>query len=121
MQDGFPALHNFLFIFVLMLKRIYKIIFIAITLSFFISATEMNLGECHNTFFDAYDTYVRAEHVSFKNAISLSDEYSHFLALPFFINSSRIDFKLSSFNHPEVLNLHHYPPRLYLQNSVWRI
>lgn len=39
-------------------------LFIAISFSFFISATEIDLGDSHNIFFDEYDTYVKTEQVS---------------------------------------------------------
>ncbi len=47
-----------------MVNWLQKILFVVISLSFFISATEMDLGEAHNTFFDDYDTYVKTEQVS---------------------------------------------------------
>ncbi len=51
-----------------MIKWLYKILFVAITFSFFISGTEMDLGDCHITFFDDYDTYVKTEQLSVDNA-----------------------------------------------------
>ncbi len=42
-----------------------------ISFSFFISATEMDLGEAHNTFFDDYDTYVKTEQVSLDHASAM--------------------------------------------------
>lgn len=77
-----------------MIKWFYKIVFVSITFSFFISATEMDLRESHNTFFDEYDTYIKVEHISFENANSLLDYNSYFLASPFFINSSKVDVNL---------------------------
>jgi hypothetical protein len=46
-----------------MLNCFYKFLFVAIGFSFFISATEMDIGDSHNTFFDEYDTYVKTEQV----------------------------------------------------------
>ena len=48
-----------------MLKWLYKFLFVAIGFSFFISATEMDIGDSQNTFFDEYDTYLKTEQVSF--------------------------------------------------------
>lgn len=105
-----------------MVKLLYKILFIAISCSFFISATEMNLGECHNTFFDEYDTYVRAEHVSIDQTSTSQPQPDTCILL---YNS------LSCYNalrgnpegikHQAASYYNHYPPKLFLRNSVWRI
>jgi hypothetical protein len=65
-----------------MLRWLHKILFIVISLSFFISATEINLGECHNSLFDEYDTYVKTEDVSVEQATTFQqqqDAYALFI------------------------------------------
>jgi hypothetical protein len=104
-----------------MIQWLYKILFVSITFSFFLSATEIDLGKSHNTFFDEYDTYICAEHIAFDNATSLPDYNSNVSALPFFINFYGVPVHLFSFIHTRTLYLNHYPAKLYLRNSVWRI
>lgn len=38
-----------------------KICFIVMSCGFLIAATETDIGDCHQTFFDEYDTYVPAK------------------------------------------------------------
>jgi len=105
-----------------MLKWLSKILFIAISISFFISATEMNFGKVHNTFFDQYDTYVKAEHVSLDQETSLQPEYDAYVLISYLINHYHTLQSLSQtgkFSHLAYYN--QYPPKLFLRNSVFRI
>jgi hypothetical protein len=54
--------HKF-YTFEVMFRWLHKMLFVVVSLSFFISVTEMNIGEAENTFFDEYDTYVKTEQV----------------------------------------------------------
>ena len=36
----------------------------------------MDLGEVHNTFFDEYDTYVKAEQVSVDHSVAIQQEHN---------------------------------------------
>lgn len=102
-----------------MFKWIYKIVFILISLSFFISATEMEIGEGHNTFFDEYDTYVQSKEVDFPtqhtvliDQFSLHDGCSFEHALP-----------VETFQDFDLLDkaVHLAPQKIYLRKSVLRI
>lgn len=106
-----------------MIKWLYKILFVAITFSFFISATEMDLGDCHNTFFDDYDTYVKTEQVSFDNTvITIHPDDIHnllFYHVLFQYNELADAISVVVNKHKDCYN--NYPPKLFLRNSVWRI
>ena len=75
-----------------MVKCLQKILFIIISLSFFISANQIDLGDSHNTFFDEYDTYVKAEHDTFEytltakdvqvSSLSLRNLFASYISLP---------------------------------------
>jgi membrane protein required for beta-lactamase induction len=105
-----------------MVKWLQKILFVVISLSFFISVIEMDLGEVHNTFFDEYDTYLKAEQVSIDQATTLQQEHDTYVFL-----YNLISHYTSLNGHPEnskhQCNAYytHYPPKLFLRNSVWRI
>ncbi len=106
----------------LMKKWLYKILFLTISFSFFISATEMDLGECHNTFFDEYDTYVKTEQVSVDHAAILQQEHDTYVFLHnFFTCYNALNSKPESIKHQSTAYYNHYPPKLFLRNSVWRI
>jgi hypothetical protein len=105
-----------------MYKWLSKILFIAISISFFISATEMNFGKIHNTFFDEYDTYVEAEHVSLEQETSLQPEHDAYVLIYSLISQYHAIQGLTQtakFFHLAYYN--HYPPKLFLRNSVFRI
>lgn len=106
-----------------MTKWLYKILLIVISLSFFTSAIELNIGECHQTFFDEYDTYVKTEHVSIDHSVANAHDNN-----PYFLLGSVLSFYHSfvvvqqvSFEYHPSSNLSHHPPKLFLRNSVWRI
>ena len=104
-----------------MIKCLQKILFNIISFSFFISATEIDLGDNHNTFFDEYDTYVKAEQDSFEytltakdvqaSTLSLHDLFSSYILLS---NTQPTKSSLTYSEHPQF-------PKLFLRNSVWRI
>ncbi|MDE3183154.1 MAG: hypothetical protein KGM16_07025 [Bacteroidota bacterium] len=105
-----------------MIKWLSKILFVVVSISFFISATEMDFGNAHNTFFDQYDTYVNAEHVSFEQETSLQPEHDAYVFINYLINQYHALQSLSQtskFSHLAYYN--QYPPKLFLRNSVFRI
>lgn len=106
-----------------MSKWLSKILLIVISLSFFTSAVELNVGAFHHTFFDEYDTYVKAEQVSFDHAtVDAPDDNPNFLlASVFSFYYSSIIAQQVSFEHFRNYHLNHYQPKLFLLNSVWRI
>lgn len=105
-----------------MLKWLSKILLTVISLLFFISATEIDLGECHNTFFDEYDTYVKTEQLSVDHATSLQQEHDTY-ALIWFVISEYQTLQEQSQNkqYSHLAFYNHCPPKLFLRNSVWRI
>ncbi len=105
-----------------MIKWVYNILIITSSISFFISATEMDLGECHNTFFDEYDTYVSEEKVSLnQSVISLEDHNTYILNLIFLSYNSLKDAHAVSFRHEYFSYTNYNTHKLFLRNSVWRI
>ncbi len=82
----------------------------------------MDLGECHNTFFDEYDTYVKTEQVSIDNATTFQHQNDTYIFLYNLISHYK-----DLYNQPE--NIKHqcnayytpYPPKIFLRNSVWQI
>lgn len=106
-----------------MVKWLYKILFILITFSFVLSACEIDIGDCHNTFFDDFDTYVKTEQVSIDH-----DHTSIFLAQEFSLLV--LGFCSVFLLRPSALR-HHLkkarfwfctqPEKIFLLNSVWRI
>ncbi len=105
-----------------MYKRLYKILFITIGISFFISATEMDLGDVQNTFFDEYDTYVKAEHISVDHANTTQQEHDTYALIHYLFNNYKgSKVQPQSLNHKQFEHCNQYPPKLFLLNSVWRI
>lgn len=105
-----------------MVKWLYKLLFIAIGFSFFISATEMDIGEAHNTFFDEYDTYVKTEQVSIDHVEikqQQQQELYEFFSYLFYYYRPLKDARL--YKRPEYIASSASPPQLFLRNSVWRI
>jgi hypothetical protein len=105
-----------------MVKWLHKILFLTIAFSFFISATEIDLGESHNTFFDEYDTYVKTEHVSLDQTSAAQQEHDTYILLyNFFTCYNALKCKPEGLTHHSTAYYNHYPPKLFLRNSVWRI
>lgn len=105
-----------------MMKWFQKILVVIISLSFFISATEMDLGEVHNTFFDEYDTYVKAEQVSVDHSVANQQEHETYAFLHYlFSQYSGLNNQSENRNHHQFAYCNHFPPKLFLRNSVWRI
>ena len=98
----------------------HRLLFVLVSISFFISATEMDLGECRNTFFDDHDTYVRTEQVSFNQPVferfstGITDliHWSYYCQVP---EKAKEVFSYITYD-PVV-----HPPPIYLKNSVFRI
>ncbi len=105
-----------------MFKWLQKILFVAISFSFFISATEMDVGEAHNTFFDEYDTYVKAEQVSVEHSVAIQQEHNTCALIYYHFNYYQgLNNQSQNRNHHRFAYCNHYPPKLFLRNSVWRI
>lgn len=105
-----------------MVKWLHKILFLTITFSFFISATEIDLCESHNTFFDEYDTYVKTEHVSLEQTSAAQPENDTYILLHnFFTSSNELKGKSEGVKHHSITSYNQYPSKLFLRNSVWRI
>lgn len=105
-----------------MVRWLHKLLFIAISFSFFISATEMDLGECHNTFFDEYDTYVKTEQVSLDQSAveqQVHDTYAFIHCAFSYYQSSGQQEPVLSYQPGDYADPS--PPKLFLRNSVWRI
>ncbi len=103
-------------------KWLYKILFVVISFSFFVSATEMDLGECHNTFFDEYDTYVKTEQVSFDNTPLQQHQTDTYAFLAWFIGYYKIAGHYSELSKAPFLRINkHSRNKIFLRNSVWRI
>ena len=104
-----------------MVKWLHTILFITISFSFFISATEIDLGESQNTFFDEYDTYVQPVKET-PESVSTTDQKQNTSIL---LNNSFCTYTTSVFKPQGVnccLNLCSlHLPKLFLRNSVWRI
>ena len=82
----------------------------------------MNFGECRNTFFDEYDTYVKAEQLSIDHSASLQQEHDTYALIGFLINQYQAlqeQLQTDQYSHSACYN--HYPAKLFLRNSVWRI
>jgi uncharacterized protein YxeA len=105
-----------------MLKRVYKFLFVAIGFSFFISATEMDIGDSQNTFFDEYDTYVKTEQVSFHLTTAEHRTY-YSLLLNYFEVAQLCQQPHWDYTINKQTRSGNYIPcgRLYLRNSVFRI
>lgn len=103
-------------------KWLYKILFIAISLSFFISATEMDLGECHNTFFDEYDTYVRQENVLLSPSTISAKDHDTYLSNSLFLTYNSLNkVQKASVAYEHISNITSNTHKLFLRNCVWRI
>ena len=106
-----------------MVKWLHKLLFVAISFSFFISATELDLGEAHNTFFDDYDTYIKTEQISVDHSDVIQQQQQELYEFVSFLCSVHNNFfaekKLSQRIKYTTYNAS--PPKLFLRNSVWRI
>ncbi len=105
-----------------MIKGIHKILFLIISILFFLSVAEMDLGNTHNTFFDEYDTYLKEDNLSIDYALlSADDQFISFVTPRFFasglINHVDASLKNTPFNSQGTYNT----SKLFLRNSVWRI
>jgi len=116
----YSRLCNFSFVFVL--KLLSKILFHVISFSFFISATEMDLGECHNTFFDEYDTYIKTEQVTVDNCASIEQDKDICASIYSIANYYKVlKAPVDHSGYSIVVCCKKYPSKSFLRNSVWRI
>lgn len=105
-----------------MFKWLYNILFAVITLSFFISATEMNFRELQNSFFDEYDTYVKTEQASVSHATIMQPENISYDLL--YNIRNRYNIVQGQAAHIKYLPANYHNPqssKLFLRNSVWLI
>ncbi len=86
------------------------------------SATELDFGNVHNTFFDEYDTYVKTEQVSHDNTILQQNETDTFAFLAWLKGYYKIDGQSNDLIKAPLLTLNkHCSNKIFLRNSVWRI
>ena len=104
-----------------MIKWLHKILFLIISFSFFVSATEIDLGESHNTFFDEYDTYVKTEHVFFDRTSATEQEHDTYILLHIFSTYYDSLKESEGIKYYTTPCYNQYPSKLFLRNSVWRI
>ena len=104
-----------------MTKWLQKILLIAVSLLFFASATEMDLGVCHNTFFDEYDTYVKAEQPSVDQPTSLQQGNDIYTSIYYVISQSEAIYKELQIKYSQTAYYNQSPTKIFLRNSVWRI
>lgn len=105
-----------------MVKWLHKLLLVAISFSFFISATEVDFGEAHNTFFDEYDTYVKTEQVSFDQVdIQQQQKQEPWETAPFLYYYCGPIRENKSSQQAAYIACNACPLKLYLRNSVWRI
>lgn len=104
-----------------MVQWLHKLLFIAISISFFISATEMDLGECHNTFFDEYDTYVKTEQVSVDHPEAIQQQQAVYELVSFLFGCYHPVTEARLYRRPGYPTVSASPPKIFLRNSVWRI
>jgi len=82
----------------------------------------MDIGDCHNTFFDEYDTYVKTEQQSVDHAASLQLDHDTYTLIGFVIHQYQaLKGQFQTFQYLQLAYNNHYPPKLFLRNSVWRI
>ncbi|MDE3144474.1 MAG: hypothetical protein KGL19_09985 [Bacteroidota bacterium] len=100
-----------------------RILLVIVSLSFFISASEIDLGAAHNTFFDEYDTYQKADDIS----LNSSDECQTPENKPFILNEGKTNsFVFAGRNRKEISSAFHFiksdtQDKLFIFYSVWRI
>ncbi len=105
-----------------MITWLHKLLLFAIGISFSISAIEIDLGPCQNTFFDEYDSYVKEEQVSVENSSATQPEHETYASIYYLIHQSQPSgYPTASFEHQPLDYYNHYPPKLFVRNSVWRI
>src|SRR5215213_6917010 len=106
--------HKIFIILRVMGKWLQKILFVAISISFFISATEIDIGEAHNAFFDEYDIYVKTEHVSVDHANPSQQTHQPIPIIYYILSFHKGLHKQSqSKSCLEVTYHNHYPPKLF--------
>ena len=82
----------------------------------------MNLGECNNTFFDEYDTYVKAEQQSIDHTEPIQQDNDTYALIGYlFSQYQTLQEQLQTIQYSHLAYYNHYPPKLFLRNSVWRI
>ncbi len=82
----------------------------------------MDLGFCHNTFFDDCDTYVKTEQLSFDYTVAVQPQDDSYALLDYIIGCNgacRNQIQAAIFSQTDYCN--HFPQKLFLRNSVWRI
>ena len=104
-----------------MVKWFRKILFLVFSFSFFIAAIEMDFGECHHTFFDEYDTYVKREQITLDHTVTIQQQ-SDYALIDYLLDQCKalID-QTKTIKRPQLTCNNHYTLKLFLRNSVWRI
>ena len=105
-----------------MAKWLFKILLTIVSLSFFISAIELDVGEAHNSFFDEYDTYVKTEQVSLDHSATIEQDQDKYGLIDYVMSHFKVLKDHSQDGNCTHLTYHDLHPRkLFLRNSVWRI
>lgn len=82
----------------------------------------MDLGDCHNTFFDEYDTYISEEKIALnQSTFSLEDQNTNILNSILHAHNSLNVAQAALFKHEYFLYADYNAPKLFIRNSVWRI
>lgn len=82
----------------------------------------MNVGGCRNTFFDEYDTYIKTEQLSIDHTVTLQQDKDTYALIWYIFNQyPTLQEQLQTVQYSHLAFYNHYPPKLFLRNSVWRI
>lgn len=105
-----------------MITWLRKLLLIAIGISFSISAIELDMGPCQNTFFDEYDLYVKEERVAIEDNSTIEQGHDNCALIYHLVPQYQVSAILATtIKYQSEGYYNHYPPKLFLRNSVWRI
>ena len=105
-----------------MTRWLYKLLLATLSFAFFLSATETDVGEYHNTFFDQFDTYTKTENVSIEQLSS--DVKDKFGTGPFIAGLHEYNFIRKGDFTTGIFSLSFVPSysfKLFIRHCTWRI
>ena len=105
-----------------MTRWLYKLLLATLSFSFFLSATETDVGEIHNTFFDQFDTYTKSDDISVEK-LSL-DVKEKFGTGPFIAGLQEYWFISNRDLATGIFSLSFVPRhsfKLFVRHCIWRI
>ena len=105
-----------------MTRWFYKLLLATLSFSFFLSATETDVGEIHNTFFDQFDTYTKSDDISVEK-LSL-DVKEKFGTGPFIAGLQEYWFISNRDLATGIFSLSFVPRhsfKLFVRHCIWRI